>query len=78
MYVASPDPNWIREIKSLSFGSGCGSIGRAVASAPKVRVSYPLIAANFYIRTFIFYCQLYWKDKNKEIEAGNGPFFKKN
>ena len=23
------------------------------------------------------YCQLYWKYKNKEKEAGNGPFFKK-
>ena len=21
------------------------------------------------------YCQLYWKDENKEKEAGNGPFF---
>ena len=24
------------------------------------------------------YCQLYWKDKNKEKEAENGPFFKKS
>ena len=23
------------------------------------------------------YCQLYWKDENKERGAGNGPFFKK-
>ena len=24
------------------------------------------------------YCLLYWKDENKEKEAGNGLFFKKN
>ena len=24
----------------------------------------------------IVYCQLYWKDKNKDKEAGNGPFLK--
>ena len=26
--------------------------------------------------TFV-YCQLYWKDENKEKEAGNDPFLKK-
>ena len=24
------------------------------------------------------YCQLHWKDENKEKEAGNGQFFKKD
>ena len=30
------------------------------------------------ILLIIVYCQLYWKGKNKEKEAGNGPFLKKN
>ena len=27
---------------------------------------------------FLNYCQLYWKDENKEKEAWIGPFFKKS
>ena len=56
------------------MGSGCGSVGRAVASnarGPRFESSHR--------QKFIFniYCQLYWKDENKEKEAGTGPFFKK-
>ena len=42
---------------------------------PEVRGSNPVIGK---IVLNIVYCQLYWKDENKEKEAGNGPFFKKN
>ena len=34
-------------------------------------------SANFYIGHLYVYCQLYWKDENKEKEAGNDPFLKK-
>ena len=39
---------------------------------PEVRGSNPVIGK---IVLNIVYCQLYWKDENKEKEAGNGPFF---
>ena len=38
---------------------------------PEVRSS------NQFIGHLLVYCQLYWKDENKEKEDGNGPFFKK-
>ena len=56
------------------MGSGCGSVGKAVASntsGPQIQSSHREI---FYW-TFV-YCQLYWIDKNKEKEAGNGPLKK--
>ena len=61
-------------IRFATKGSGCGSVGRAVASnsrGPRSKSSHRQI--------FIWniYCQLYWKDKNKEKEAGNGPFKKR-
>ena len=54
--------------------SGCSSVGRAVAynsKGPQFECSH--------WQTFILYiyCQLYWKDENKEKGTGNGPFFKK-
>ena len=54
------------------WGSGGGSVGRAVASdsrGPRFESSHQ--------QKFIsnIYCQLYWKDENKEKEAGNCPFF---
>ena len=54
-------------------GSGGGSVGRDVASntrGPRFESSH---RQNFILN---IYCQLYWKDKNKEKEAGNGPFSK--
>ena len=57
------------------LGSGCGSVCRAIASdarGPRFVSSHR--------QTFISdislltYCQLFWKDENKEKEAGNGPF----
>ena len=40
---------------------------------PEVRGLNPVISKNLY---WTLYCQLYWKDKNKEKEAGNGLFKK--
>ena len=58
--------------KFLKLGSGCGSVGWAVASnsrGPSFESSH--------CQKFILniYCQMYWKDENKEKEAWNGPFF---
>ena len=50
------------------MGSGCGSVGKAVNGSNPVTGKL--------LRMFN-YCQLYWKDKNKENEAGKGLFFKK-
>ena len=53
------------------LGSGCGSVGRAVtfnSRGPRCESSHwQKIILNIY-------CQLYWKDENKEKEAWNGPF----
>ena len=53
------------------LGSGCGSVGRAVASDYR-----GLLFESSHLQKFTLniYCQLYYKDKNKEKEAWNGPF----
>ena len=59
----------------LVLGSGFGSVGRAIASnskGPRFESSHQ---QKFILNIF---CQLYWKDENKEKEAGNGPFLKNN
>ena len=57
-------------------GSGCGSVGRAVASDTRD----PRFESNHrqknYILNICLLSTVYWKDENKEKEAGNGPFFK--
>ena len=40
---------------------------------PEVRGSNPVIGKAFISNIFVF-CQLHWKDENKEKEAGNGFF----
>ena len=55
------------------MGSGCGSVGRAVASNSRGPLFESSDRQKFMLN---IYCQPYWKDKNKENEAGNGPFFK--
>ena len=39
---------------------------------PEVHGSNPVVRKIYWT---IVFCQLYWKDENKEKEAGNGPFF---
>ena len=55
-------------------GSGCRWVGRLVAS----NTWGPRFESNHRqnLNWTLVYCQLYWKDENKEKEAGNGPFKK--
>ena len=62
----------------LSVGSGCGSVGRAVASntrGPQFESSHQ--QKFIYILNICFLSTVCWKDENKEKAAGNGPFYKK-
>ena len=58
----------------MHVGSGCGSVGRAVA---EVHGSNPVIGKILFILKICLLSTVYWKDENKEKEAGNGPFFEK-
>ena len=61
------------KMKQRYVGSGCGSVGRAVASDSEVHGSNGVIG-NIYIE---IYCQLHSKRRKlKKKEAGNGPFLK--
>ena len=56
------------------MGSGCGSVGRAVASNSRG----PRFKSSHQQKNILnIYRQLYWKDENKEKEAGSGPLKKK-
>ena len=61
--------------KDKCMGSGCGFVGRAVASDNRAPQFESCHQQTLY-RTFV-YCQLYFQDKNKEKMTGNGIFFKK-
>ena len=55
------------------MGSGCGAVGRAVASntkGPGFESSHRQLLLNIYLLLTV--CR---KDENTEKEAGNGPFF---
>ena len=55
------------------LGSGCGSVGRAVASNSRG----PQFESSHWQKFILnIYCQLYWKDENKEKEDGIGTFKK--
>ena len=56
----------------MSLGSGYDSVGRAVASIPEVRSA---LAKIYLYWTFVYFQTVYWKDENKEKEAGDGVFF---
>ena len=54
-------------------GSGCGSVGRVVSSKSRG----PWFESSHWQKIILnIFCQLYWKDENKEKEAWNGPFKK--
>ena len=58
-------------------GSGCGSVGRAVAPDTKgTRFESSHRQKFIYVLNIYLLSTVYWKDKNKEKEAGNGPFLK--
>ena len=44
---------------------------------PEVRGSNPVTSKNLFILNICLLSTVYWKDANKEKEAGDGPFFKK-
>ena len=44
---------------------------------PEVRGSNPVIGKNLLILNMCILSTVYWKDENKEKEAGNVPFLKK-
>ena len=59
--------------KSVTTGSGCGSVGRVVASDSRGRRFESSHCQKFILN---IYCQLYRKDEKKK-DAENGPFLKK-
>ena len=75
LYQVSKNRNKIFMVVKISQkGSGCGSVGRVVASdtrGPQFESSHRQNLLNICLLSTV-----YWKDKNKEKEAGNGPFFK--
>ena len=61
------------------MGSGCGLVGRAVASytrGPRFESSHR--QKNVYILNNCLLSTVYRKDENNEKEAGNGTFKKNN
>ena len=62
--------------EACGLGSGCGSAGRAVASNTRVLQFKSSHQQKFiYILNIWLVSTVYWKDENKEKQAGNGPFF---
>ena len=59
---------------TLHWGSGCGSVGTAFAFYSRG----PRFESSHWQKCILnIYCQLYRKGKNKEKEADNGPFKRK-
>ena len=61
----------LRHKLNNQMGSGGGSVVRAVTSNSRGQRFEDGHRQKFILN---IYCQLYWKDENKEKEAGNGPF----
>ena len=67
-----------KKYQKVNLGSGCGSVGRGVASdtrGPRFESSHWQIF--IYILNICLVSTVFLKDKNKEKEAGNGPFLNK-
>ena len=70
--LCSNDSSHSSQSKIPVLGSGCGGwVGREVASNSR-GLQFESSHRQKYILSI--YCQLYWKDENKEKEAENGPF----
>ena len=66
-------------LKCIFLGSGCGSVGRAIASntrGPQFESRHQKIY--LFLLNICLLSTVYWKDENKEKEAGDGPFFIKS
>ena len=62
------------------FGLVSGCVAQFVEwslQIPEVHGSNPVIGKNIFILNICLMSTVYWKDNNKEKEAGNGPFLKK-
>ena len=60
----------------IMINSGCGSVGRAVASdtrCPRFKSSH--LQKFIFLLNICLLSTVFWKDENKEKEAGYGPFF---
>ena len=77
-------PSCVKEIPRFDWsiqsyaqvGSGCGSVGKAVASDTRgLRFESSHRQKFIYILNICLLSTVYWKDENKEKEAGDGPFF---
>ena len=65
--------NYLAKIK-ISWTVVVAQLVERLLLIPEVRSSNQVIGKNLYCT---FYCQLYWKEQNKEKEAANGPFLKR-
>ena len=75
--LKEPRPNIT--LSFLNQGSGC--VAQLVEqSLPILEVHdlNPVIGKNLFILNICLLSPVYWKDENKEKEAGNGPFKKKS
>ena len=64
--------SFLKEALIYKDVNGCGSVGRVVASYSRGPWFKSIHQPKFILNV---YYQLYWKDKNKEKEAGNGTLF---
>ena len=65
-------------IAQTSRSKGCvAQLVERSLPTPEVRGSNPVIGKYLFILNICLLSTLYWKDENKEKEAGNRPFFKK-
>ena len=65
---------YLQNITTDALGLWRRSVGKAVASNSRG----PRFESHHQQKCILnVYCQLYWKEENKEKEAGNGPFLKK-
>ena len=74
-----PTTGTLRLSKITYIGSGCGSVGRAVASdtrGPRFESSHQ--QKFIYTLNICLLSTEYWKDENKEKEAGIAQFFLKS
>ena len=60
--------------KNMTSGVVVAQLVERSLPTPEVRSSNPVISKMYMEQC---YCQLYWKDENKEKESGNGPFLTK-
>ena len=61
------------QYKKIGLGSGGGSVGKAVASDTRGPRFNSRHQQSFYLNNV--YCQLYWKDENKENRGQEWPIF---